>query len=165
MPRGAHPKKRQAPSEALRDCPLAYRRENFTGLSSKSGCLLALGSAAVLMVYVTGWERTKHAIHHFNLAAVATRVAAGTLHFKDGTYTGWGSCLHGDLQASVVIRSGRIVAASIAQCFTRYPENVIARLPGQVVARQGANIDKVSHATESSDAFFEAVAQALAKAQ
>lgn len=159
-------KKRPAQNSALGDYPLVYEREGFPGLTSKSGCLVTLGSAAVFMVYAAGFVRTAPAAHRFHLIAVAARVAAsGIRHYKDGAYTGWGNCDHGDLQALLVIRHGRIVAASIAQCFTRYPRDVIAQLPGQVVARQGANVDRISRATDSSDAFIDAVARALAKAR
>ena len=87
------------------------------------------------------------------------------LQYKDGTYTGWGSCRHGDIQASVVIEGGRIASATIAQCYTRYPCTWIEHAPGQVVARQSIKVDYVSGATQSVDAFKEAVAEALAKAK
>ena len=49
--------------------------------------------------------------------------------YKDGTYYGWGTSRHGDIQAAVVIQDGRIASATIAQCFTRYSCSVIAKLP------------------------------------
>lgn len=85
--------------------------------------------------------------------------------YKDGTYLGWGSCRHGDIQASVVIESGRIASATIARCLTRYSCSWIEHLPPQVTARQSAEVDYVSGATESSDAFREAVVDALSKAK
>ena len=85
--------------------------------------------------------------------------------FKDGTYTGWGYCRHGDLQASVAIEGGRIVSAKVVQCLTRYSCNWIEPLYPQVVERQNAEVDYVSGASESSDAFHDAVAEALAKAK
>lgn len=84
---------------------------------------------------------------------------------KDGTFYGWGSCRHGDLQACLEIQGGRIVAASISQCLTRYSCDVISMLPPQVVARQSSDIDYVSGATQSADAFHDAVIEALYKAQ
>lgn len=87
------------------------------------------------------------------------------LQYKDGTYTGWGSCRHGDVQASIVIEGGRIASAAIAQCYTRYPCTWIEHAPEQVVARQSIKVDYVSGATQSVDAFKEAVAEALAKAK
>ena len=40
--------------------------------------------------------------------------------YKDGTYRGWGTSRHGDIQAAVVDQDGRIVSAMISQCLTRY---------------------------------------------
>lgn len=84
--------------------------------------------------------------------------------YKDGTYLAWGSCRHGDLQVSVVIQGGKIASAQVAQCLTRYSCSWISNLPGQVIARQSPNVDYVSGATQSSDAFSDAVSYALAKA-
>jgi uncharacterized protein with FMN-binding domain len=84
---------------------------------------------------------------------------------KDGTFLGWGSSRHGDIQASVEVQGGRIVSATIAQCLTRYSCSWIAPLPPQVVARQSANVDYVSGATQSTNAFYDAVVDALSKAK
>jgi uncharacterized protein with FMN-binding domain len=85
--------------------------------------------------------------------------------FKDGAYLGWGYCRHGDIQASVVVEAGRITSATIARCLTRYSCSWIEALPGQVVSRQNPEVDYVSGATESTDAFHDAVADALSKAK
>ena len=84
---------------------------------------------------------------------------------KDGTYYGWGTSRHGDIQASVVIEKGRITAASIAQCLTRYSCSWIAALPPQVVSRQSAEVDFITGATQSTNAFYYAILEALAKAK
>lgn len=89
---------------------------------------------------------------------------ASTL-WKDGTYLGWGSSRHGDIQASVVIANGRIESATIAQCRTRYSCSVIERLPPEVAQRQSPEVDYVSGATQSADAFYYAVVDALSKAK
>ena len=85
--------------------------------------------------------------------------------WKDGSYLGWGHCRHGTLQASVVVEAGRIASATIAQCYTRYPCTVISMLPPQVPQRQSAEVDRVSSATESADAFYFAIVDALEKAR
>ncbi len=85
--------------------------------------------------------------------------------FKDGSFSGWGTSRHGDIEATVEIRDGRIVSASISQCYTRYSCSWIAALPPQVVARQSANVDYVSGATQSTNAFYYAIVEALAKAK
>jgi len=78
---------------------------------------------------------------------------------------GWGTSRHGDIQAQVVIENGRIAAATIAQCLTRYSCSVIAKLPPQVAERQSPEVDYVSGATQSANAFYYAVVEALAKAK
>jgi uncharacterized protein with FMN-binding domain len=107
-------------------------------------------------------------------AAVATPVVdsdavpaapAQTSLYKDGTYSAWGSCRHGDLEATIVIDGGRIASATISQCYTRYPCSWISNAPGQVVSRQSIDVDYVSGATQSINAFRDAVYLALAKAK
>jgi uncharacterized protein with FMN-binding domain len=85
--------------------------------------------------------------------------------YRDGTFYGWGTSRHGDIQAAVVIENGRIASATIAQCLTRYSCNVIAALPPQVAQRQSPETDYVSGATQSTNAFYYAVVEALAKAK
>jgi uncharacterized protein with FMN-binding domain len=85
--------------------------------------------------------------------------------YKDGTYFGWGTSRHGDIQAQVVIENGRIGSATIAQCLTRYSCSVIAKLPPQVAERQSPETDYVSGATQSTNAFYYAVVEALSKAK
>jgi uncharacterized protein with FMN-binding domain len=85
--------------------------------------------------------------------------------YVDGTYLGWGSCRHGDIQASVLVEGGRVTTTTIAQCLTRYTCDWITPLLPQVAARQRAEVDYVSGATESSYAFADAVADALSKAK
>jgi uncharacterized protein with FMN-binding domain len=107
--------------------------------------------------------------------AAAAPAPAPAIQYKDGTYLGWGTSRHGDIQAAVVIEGGRIASAAIAQCLTRYSCTWISPrtpgtglpefdLPGQVVIRQSAKVDFVSGATESSEAYSDAVSEALSKA-
>ena len=85
--------------------------------------------------------------------------------YKDGTYLGWGTSRHGDIQAQVIIDGGRIASATIAQCLTRYDCSVIVKLPPQVAERQSPETDYVSGATQSTNAFYYAVVDALSKAK
>jgi uncharacterized protein with FMN-binding domain len=91
--------------------------------------------------------------------------APAVAKWKDGRYTGWGTSRHGDIQATIQIDGGRIATASISQCLTRYPCDWITRLPGQVVQRQSAETDFISGATESTNAFYYAILEALSKAK
>ena len=85
--------------------------------------------------------------------------------WKDGTYSGWGSCRHGDIEATVVIQAGKIASAAISRCETRYSCDVISELIPQVAKRQSPDVDNVSGATQSGDAFYLAVLDALGKAK
>lgn len=95
----------------------------------------------------------------------APLAAPSTPMWKDGTYTGWGYSRHGNIEAQVVIEGGRIASAVISQCRTRYSCSVIDRLPPQVAQRQSPDVDYVSGATQSADAFYGAVVEALKKAK
>jgi uncharacterized protein with FMN-binding domain len=97
-------------------------------------------------------------------AAVAPTAPAKS-EYKDGTYLGWGHCRHGDIQASVVIAGGRIASATISQCLTRYSCSVIEKLPPEVAQRQSPDVDTISGATQSGDAFYYAVTDALLQAK
>ena len=81
--------------------------------------------------------------------------------YKDGKYLGWGYSRHGDLQAAVVVQGGRIVSAEITQCLTRYSCDILSMLPGQVIERQNPFIDLISGATESANAYSNAIYRAL----
>ena len=94
----------------------------------------------------------------------ALQPAAPEALYKDGTFVGWGYCRHGAIEATVVIESGKLVTAGISLCDTRYPCSMISKLPPQVVSRQTADVDYVSGATDSADAFHQAVADALTQA-
>jgi uncharacterized protein with FMN-binding domain len=98
-------------------------------------------------------------------ADTVTAVADSVKRLKDGTYKGWGTSRHGDIEAAVEIKAGRIVNAYITQCLTRYSCDRIAVIIPQVVARQSAEVDFVSGATQSTNAFYYAILEALSKAK
>ncbi|HYL39669.1 MAG TPA: hypothetical protein VEV17_27380, partial [Bryobacteraceae bacterium] len=84
--------------------------------------------------------------------------------WKDGKYTAWGTCRHGDIQATVVIEGGRIISAEITNCQTRYACDIIDSLPPKVIQRQKNRFDIVGGATESAYAYYGAVYWALDQA-
>jgi uncharacterized protein with FMN-binding domain len=97
-----------------------------------------------------------------NGSGTGQTVATG---YKDGTYNGTGSSRRGDVWVSVQIQAGRIANVTITRSTLQYPLRDIANLPSQVVQRQSAQVDVVSRATYSSQAFRGAVSQALASAK
>jgi uncharacterized protein with FMN-binding domain len=97
-------------------------------------------------------------------AATATFTSGQSAGLKDGAYTGTGMSRHGSVSVKVTVQNGKIISAPITGVTTRYSQNVIAGLPAQVVSKQSAEVNIVSGATDSSMAYEQAVAQALAQA-
>jgi len=125
--------------------------------------IVALRSAAILAVYAAGYARTAVADR---AATAADHPARGPRHGgrggderaphgdargrcphrhparggpgRGGTYTGSGTRRHGSIGVAVTVQGGRITAAQITACGTRYPGSAIAALLGQVLARPGA---------------------------
>jgi uncharacterized protein with FMN-binding domain len=96
---------------------------------------------------------------------VVPAVAAAPLSppgpFKDGVWKAWGTCRHGDLEAAIKIENGKITQAGVSDCQTRYSCDIIDRLPPQVIRKQSADVDRVGGATQSSDAFYYAIYEAM----
>ena len=119
---------------------------------------LLIGVAIAVTSYLVGYARTTRA----RQVLVAHPTPRG--FYRDGAYSGWGDSIHGRVQATVVIRRGRIVTTQISTCRMRYPCSMIADLPAQVVERQSAGVDAVTGATQSAEAFADAINRALARA-
>jgi uncharacterized protein with FMN-binding domain len=83
----------------------------------------------------------------------------------DGYFTGWGTSRHGDIQSFVRIENGRIIDAGVASCETRWPCDVIEHIIRQPVERQSAEVDRVSRATASADAYYSGLVAALEHAE
>ncbi len=106
-------------------------------------------------------------------AASSTAVAAPTSgQYKDGNYTGSvADAFYGKVQVAVAIKSGRITNVA----FPVYPNNPghtiqesetqLPVLAQEAIAAQSANVNIVSGATQTSQAFQQSLASALAKAQ
>ncbi len=91
--------------------------------------------------------------------------AEPTTAYKDGTYYGWGYSRHGDIYSFVVIEKGRVVHSGYDKCRTLWPCTLVDHLGPQVVSRQSAEVDYVSGATESGNAFYWGIVEALSKAK
>jgi uncharacterized protein with FMN-binding domain len=156
--------------------------------------LIALSSMAVVSVYAVGYVHTRNAtppplvaatgpvataavspaapsgpsITGARVPAVATRtptpVPSATKTYNDGTYVGLGNSRHGGIEATVVVEGGRIVSASVSRCMTRYSCSDVNSLVREALSRQGVPVNHVSGATDSSNAYKQAIANALAKA-
>lgn len=85
--------------------------------------------------------------------------------YRDGSYQGTGTSRFGDVTVTVTVQGGRISGVALTRVTTKYPASRIAGLPAQVVARQSAQVDRVTGATYSTQAFQGAVQQALSQAR
>jgi uncharacterized protein with FMN-binding domain len=65
----------------------------------------------------------------------------------------------------VEVADGRIVTAKISTCRMRWPCARISFLVPQPIERQSAEIDVITRVTDSSDAFYFALVDALSKAK
>jgi uncharacterized protein with FMN-binding domain len=97
-------------------------------------------------------------------ASATPTPASTTATYRDGTYSGSGTSRRGNVSVAVTIQSGRIANVTISSVTTQYPVSRIAALPAQVVARQSGQVDNVSGATYSAQAFSIAVQAALSQA-
>src|SRR6266567_3088724 len=95
----------------------------------------------------------------------ATSTATATSTYKDGTYSGQGTSRRGGVNVSVTVQGGSITNVQITSVSTQYPVSRIASLPSAVIKQQSANVNVISGATYSSQAFNQAVQQALSLAQ
>jgi uncharacterized protein with FMN-binding domain len=111
----------------------------------------------------------------FTASAVpATPIATSTSSslYKDGTYTGSvADAQWGNLQVQVVIQNGKITDVP----FLQYPNDrnrsvrintdADPQLTSEAIQAQSANVDIVTGATDSSEAFIQSLSDALAKAK
>jgi uncharacterized protein with FMN-binding domain len=95
----------------------------------------------------------------------AAPTVSATSGYKDGTYPGQGTSRRRGLSVSVTVQSGTITNVQITSVNTEYPVSRIASLPAAVLKQQTANVNVISGATYSSQAFKQAVQQAVALAQ
>jgi uncharacterized protein with FMN-binding domain len=93
-----------------------------------------------------------------------TSAAVASSAYADGTYAASGTSSLGNVSVSVTIGGGKISNVQITKVTTSFPVSRIASLPNAVVNAQSANVNTVSGATYSSQAFKQAVQQALAQA-
>ena len=143
--------------------------------------LLALSAGVILSIYGAGYLHTQAAaslgapIRQISASATVPAGGSGSSTggavvqtqssaLRDGTYSGTGSNFLGDVSVAVTVASGRISQVQITACNMHYPEYWIDGLPAEVLAAQSTNIDFVSGATASSQAFTDAVTQALSQA-
>lgn len=92
--------------------------------------------------------------------------------YKDGTYTGTSvDAYYGNVQVQVMVSGGKIIDVR----FLNYPHDrgtsrminsqAMPYLKSEVITAQNANVDIVSGATATSQAFIQSLQSALSQAQ
>jgi uncharacterized protein with FMN-binding domain len=158
-----------------------------------SGTIIAISSAAIVSVYALGRHNTSAVSDQFLVDAPAAAAsvapsaqAAGAgragptiapssnrtqptstpaATYKDGSYTGSGNSRHGGMQVKVVIKDGKITSANVTSCSTRYPCSDVNPLISLAVSKQSVPVNHVSGATDSSQAYRQALTSALKQAR
>lgn len=118
-----------------------------------------------------------------NNAAAGTNTAANTLNnsqaaantsnttadantqpkqmYKDGTFNGMGMNRRGSIEVAVTLKNDKITDVEITNWGMHYSQRDVNGLPDEVIQRQSAQVDVVSGATYSTQAFADAVQDAL----
>ncbi|MHA7583646.1 FMN-binding protein [Paenibacillus vandeheii] len=85
--------------------------------------------------------------------------------YQDGVYEGVGSNRRGSIQVTVTIQQDKITDVEISQFAMHYSEQDVVNMPDEVINRQSAQVNNVSGATYSTEAFSSAVQDALEQAR
>jgi uncharacterized protein with FMN-binding domain len=104
--------------------------------------------------------------------ASSTTKSSSNRHYKDGTYTGSATdAYYGAIQVKATIQNGRLSDV----IFLQYPhdqqesteinEAAMPNLKQEAIQVQNANVDLVSGATQTSQAFKQSLAAALSQAK
>lgn len=140
-----------------------------------------LCSTAVAAVYATGYFSTEtqankvaipqtaqvsihKSVNLKNNAAATTKVSQPAKVYKDGTFTGTGWNRRGQIEVAVTLKNDKITDVQISNWGMHYSERDVQGLPSEVMQKQNTQVNNVSGATYSTQAFTDAVQDALNQA-
>ena len=140
-----------------------------------------LCSTAVAAVYATGYFTTdtqaaqgqpvhiEKTIQKYTTNTDNTRntpkVTPSNKIYKDGIFTGSGWNRRGSIGVQVTLKNDKITDVEISDFAMHYSESDVVGLPDEVLKNQSAQVTNVSGATYSTQAFEDAVQQALDQAR
>lgn len=107
-----------------------------------------------------------------NITASTAESNSSQTSYKDGTYTGTAAdAFYGTIQVQATIQNGKLTDVQ----FLQYPNDrddsvrinqaAMPQLKQEAIQAQSANVDIVSGATDSSQAFMQSLASALSQAK
>ncbi|SEB82820.1 FMN-binding protein [Paenibacillus sp. GP183] len=133
---------------------------------------VVLCSTAIAAVYTAGYLSTET---HASIPQSPQSIAQGQTNsvqskktyslYKDGTYTGMGSNRRGSIQVAVTVKNDKITDVQVTNFAMHYSDSDIVGMPEEVVQKQSAKVTNVSGATYSTQAFQNAVQDALSQAK
>ena len=85
--------------------------------------------------------------------------------YKDGTFTGSGMNRRGSIEVQVTIKKDIITDVAISHFAMHYSDRDVVGMPDEVLQKQSPQVENVSGATYSTEAFQNAVQDALDQAQ
>lgn len=146
--------------------------------------LLSLGVIGVYVLYsigirhhypfitkTTALSKTSPTANPNSSAGSSSPSSSASADFQDGTYTGSvADAFYGNVQVSVTITGGKITAVKFLQSPNTHSTSVFINqqampiLAQEAIQAQSSNVQVVSGATFTSQAFEQSLASALAKA-
>lgn len=131
---------------------------------------VVLCSAAIGAIYTAGYFTTEtqasfQSPPQINQAAVQTGANPSVTQYKNGTFSGTGSNRRGSIQVAVTVNNDKITDVEISHFAMHYTIDDVVGLPQEVLQKQSAQVQNVSGATYSTQAFKDAVQNALAQAR
>ena len=102
----------------------------------------------------------------------ASGTSSSNVHYKDGSYTGSvADAYYGNIQVKAIIKNGKITDVQFLQYPNDRDRSVMInqyadpQLTSEAIQAQSANVDIVTGATDSSQAFIQSLSDALAQAK
>jgi uncharacterized protein with FMN-binding domain len=155
--------------------------ERFGGinLAKMNKRLVVLCSTALAAVYSAGYFTTEtqasmqqtplHTQSNIQTKSSQTNIQVNSSQtnrrYKDGTFTGTGSNRRGSIEVAVTIKNDKITDVEISNFAMHYSESDVVGLPDEVLQNQSPQVENVSGATYSTQAFEDSVQDALSQAQ
>ncbi|MDB5083193.1 MAG: FMN-binding protein [Bacilli bacterium] len=133
-------------------------------------CTTALGAIYSAEYFTTVTHASIQQTSHYSQANIQNQSSPSPSSqiksvYKAGTFTGTGSNRRGSIQVAVTIKNDKITDVTISDFAMHYSEDDVVGMPDEVVQKQSAQVDNVSGATYSTQAFEDAVQDALSQAQ
>jgi uncharacterized protein with FMN-binding domain len=131
---------------------------------------ILLCTTAIGVIYSAGYLTTETQANlqepqqqiQTNIDSVSSQV---NNQYKNGTFDGSGSNRRGSIEVKVSITNDKITDVDISHFAMHYSKNDIVGLPQEVIQKQSAQVQNVSGATYSTQAFQDAIEDALTQAR